>query len=64
VTVAVDPGLTVNPLTIESQCQAGVAFGVSQLVPHCAITLKDGRVEQRNFDTHTPPCNHRCAGGG
>jgi isoquinoline 1-oxidoreductase beta subunit len=55
VTVAVDPGLAVNPLTIESQCQGGVAFGVSQLVAHGAITLKDGRVEQRNFDTHTPP---------
>ena len=55
VTIAVDPGLAVNPLTIESQCQGGVAFGVSQLVPHGAITLKDGRVEQRNFDTHTPP---------
>jgi len=55
VTIAVDPGLAVNPLTIENQCQGGVAFGVSQLVPHGAITLKDGRVEQRNFDTHTPP---------
>src|SRR5207302_5541558 len=31
VTVAVDPGLAVNPLTVESQFQAGVAFGVSQL---------------------------------
>jgi isoquinoline 1-oxidoreductase beta subunit len=55
VTIAVDPGLAVNPLTIENQCQGGVAFGASQLVPHGAITLKDGRVEQRNFDTHTPP---------
>jgi isoquinoline 1-oxidoreductase beta subunit len=55
VTAALDPGLAVNPLTIENQCQGGVAFGLSQLVPHGAITLKDGRVEQRNFDTHTPP---------
>ena len=54
-TVAVDLGLAVNPLTIENQCQGGLAFGVSQLVPHGAITLKDGRVEQRNFDGHTPP---------
>jgi len=54
-TVAVDLGMAVNPLTIESQCQGGLAFGMSQLVPHGAITLKDGRVEQRNFDTHTPP---------
>jgi isoquinoline 1-oxidoreductase beta subunit len=55
VTVAIDPGVAVNPLSIESQCQGGVAFGLSQLVSHGAITLKDGRVEQRNFDTHTPP---------
>jgi isoquinoline 1-oxidoreductase beta subunit len=55
VTVAVDCGLAVNPLTVESQFQAGVAFGVSQLMAKGAITLKDGRVEQRNFDAYTPP---------
>ena len=55
VTVAVDPGLAVNPLTIESQFQAGVCFGVSQLMAKGAITLKDGRVEQYNFDAYTPP---------
>ncbi len=55
VTVAVDPGFAVNPLTIESQFQAGVAFGVTQLMSKGAITLRDGRVEQRNFDGYTPP---------
>src|SRR5919198_133809 len=55
VTIAVDPGLAVNPLTVESQFQAGVAFGVTQLMAQGAITLKDGRVEQRNFDGYTPP---------
>jgi isoquinoline 1-oxidoreductase beta subunit len=55
VTIALDPGIAVNPLTIESQFQAGVAFGLSQLMANGAITLKDGRVEQRNFDTYTPP---------
>jgi isoquinoline 1-oxidoreductase subunit beta len=55
VTVAVDPGLAVNPLTIESQFQAGVCFGLSQLVAKGAITLKDGYVEQSNFDAYTPP---------
>ena len=55
VTVAVDPGLAVNPLTIESQFQAGVCFGVSQLMAKGAITLKDGYVEQSNFDAYTPP---------
>ena len=55
VTIALDPGIAVNPLTIESQFQAGVAFGVTQLMAKGAITLKDGRVEQRNFDGYTPP---------
>jgi isoquinoline 1-oxidoreductase subunit beta len=54
-TVAVDAGLVVNPLTIESQCQGGLVFGVSQLMANGAITLKDGRVEQKNFDAYTPP---------
>lgn len=55
VTVAVHLGLAVNPLGVESQFQAGVAFGLSQLMAKGAITLKDGRVEQRNFDGYTPP---------
>jgi isoquinoline 1-oxidoreductase beta subunit len=54
-TVAVNCGLAVNPLTIESQFQAGLGFGVSQLMSGGAITFKDGRVEQRNFDGYTPP---------
>lgn len=55
VTVAVDCGVAVNPLTVESQFQAGMCFGVSQLVAKGAITLKDGVVEQTNFDSYTPP---------
>jgi isoquinoline 1-oxidoreductase beta subunit len=54
-TIAVDPGFAVNPLTIESQMQGGVSFGITQLMPLGAITLKDGRVEQRNWDGYTPP---------
>jgi isoquinoline 1-oxidoreductase beta subunit len=54
-TLAVDCGLAVNPLTIESQFQAGVGFGLIQLMAKGAITLKDGRVEQRNFDGYVPP---------
>jgi isoquinoline 1-oxidoreductase beta subunit len=42
-------------MTVESQFQGGLAFGVSQLMEKGAITLKDGRVEQRNFDGYTPP---------
>jgi isoquinoline 1-oxidoreductase beta subunit len=54
-TMAVHCGMAVNPLTIESQFQGGVGFGLTQLVGQGAITLKDGRVEQRNFDGYTPP---------
>jgi isoquinoline 1-oxidoreductase beta subunit len=55
VTIALDAGTPVNPLTIESQFQGGVAFGVTQLMANAAITLKDGRVAQRNFESYTPP---------
>ncbi len=54
-TVAVHVGVAVNPLTIENQVQGGLAFGISQLMAKGAITLKDGVVEQRNFDAYTPP---------
>jgi isoquinoline 1-oxidoreductase beta subunit len=54
-TVAVNCGLAVNPLTIENQFQGGLGFGITQLMAHGAITLKDGRVEQSNFDGYTPP---------
>ena len=54
-TLAVHCGMPVNPLTIESQFQGGIGFGLTQLVGQGAITLKDGRVEQRNFDGFAPP---------
>ena len=53
-TVAVDCGLAVNPLSVASQFQAGLSFGLIQLMAKGAITLKDGRVEQRNFDGYVP----------
>ncbi|HYA24202.1 MAG TPA: xanthine dehydrogenase family protein molybdopterin-binding subunit [Terriglobales bacterium] len=55
VTVAVDCGVAVNPLTVESQFQAGVSFGVSQLMAQGAITFKNGYAQQNNFDGYTPP---------
>jgi isoquinoline 1-oxidoreductase beta subunit len=54
-TVAADMGLAVNPLSVESQFQGGIVFGMSQLVAGGAITLKDGQVEQSNFDGYVPP---------
>ena len=53
--LAVDCGIAVNPLSVESQFQAGVGFGLTQLMAKGAITLKNGVVEQRNFDGYVPP---------
>lgn len=55
VTVAVDLGVAANPLSVEAQVKGGVSFGVSQIMAKGAITFKDGRVEQRNFDGYVPP---------
>jgi isoquinoline 1-oxidoreductase beta subunit len=54
-TVAVNCGLAVNPLSVESQFQGGLGFGLTQLVEKGAITLRDGHIEQRNFDGYAPP---------
>lgn len=54
-TVALDCGIAVNPLTIESQFQAGMSFGLSQLMAKGAITFKNGYAQQNNFDGYTPP---------
>jgi isoquinoline 1-oxidoreductase subunit beta len=53
--LAVDCGVAVNPLSVESQFQAGIGFGLTQLMAKGAITLKNGIVEQRNFDGYVPP---------
>jgi isoquinoline 1-oxidoreductase beta subunit len=51
VVCAVDCGTVVNPDTVRAQVQSGVVFGVTAAL-HGEITLKDGRVEQANFDTY------------
>ncbi len=50
---AVDCGMIVNPDTIEAQVQGGTLFGLTAVL-HGSITLKDGRVEQSNFDNYLP----------
>jgi isoquinoline 1-oxidoreductase beta subunit len=50
---AVDCGLAVNPDTIAAQMEGGTIFGLTAAL-HGAITLKDGRVEQGNFDSYPP----------
>jgi isoquinoline 1-oxidoreductase subunit beta len=51
VVCAVDCGSVVNPDTIRAQVQGAVIFGISAAL-FGEITLKDGRVEQTNFDTY------------
>jgi isoquinoline 1-oxidoreductase beta subunit len=48
---AVDCGTVVNPDTVESQIQGAIIFGITAAL-YGEITLKDGRVQQTNFDTY------------
>jgi isoquinoline 1-oxidoreductase beta subunit len=51
VVVAVDPGHVVNPDSAEAQVQSCVAYGLTSVL-WGEITLKDGRVEQSNFNNY------------
>ena len=51
VVCAVDCGIVVNPDTVRAQIQSAIVFGVTAAL-YGKITLKDGRVEQSNFDTY------------
>jgi isoquinoline 1-oxidoreductase beta subunit len=51
VTCAVDCGIPVNPNTIEAQIQSAIIYGLTAAL-YGEITLKDGRVEQSNFDNY------------
>lgn len=51
VVCAVDCGVAVNPDNIAAQMQGGIVFGLSAAL-FGAITLKDGVVEQSNFDDY------------
>jgi isoquinoline 1-oxidoreductase beta subunit len=51
VVCAVDCGTVVNPDTVQAQIQSAINFGITAAL-HGEITLKDGRVEQANFDTY------------
>ena len=50
VTCAVDCGTAINPDNIRSQVEGSVAFALSAAL-YQAVTVKDGRIEQSNFDT-------------
>jgi isoquinoline 1-oxidoreductase subunit beta len=51
VTCAMDCGTVVNPDTVQAQLQSGIIFGATAAL-FGEITLKNGRVEQSNFDTY------------
>ncbi len=51
IVAATDPGYAVNPQQIEAQVEGSFAYGLSAaLFGEC--TVKDGRVEQDNFNTY------------
>jgi isoquinoline 1-oxidoreductase subunit beta len=51
IVAATDPGHAVNPQQIEAQVEGSFAYGLSAaLFGEC--TLKEGRMEQANFDTY------------
>jgi isoquinoline 1-oxidoreductase beta subunit len=51
VVCAVDCGTPINPDVIAAQMEGGIGFGLGAVL-HGAITLKDGRVEQDNFNSY------------
>ncbi|CAE6730717.1 Isoquinoline 1-oxidoreductase subunit beta [Paraburkholderia aspalathi] len=51
VVCAVDCGTPINPDVIAAQMEGGIGFGLGAAL-HSAITLKDGKVEQNNFDRY------------
>ena len=53
VTAGVHCNTAVNPLGIEAQVQSAVLMALGSTMPGCAITLKDGIVEQHNFGDYT-----------
>ncbi len=48
---AVDCGFAVNPRIVTMQMESGIAFGLSAALLE-AVTMKEGRVEQANFDSY------------
>ena len=51
IAAATDPGYAVNPAQIERQVAGSFAYGLTGLFLG-GITVKDGRVEQQNFDSY------------
>jgi isoquinoline 1-oxidoreductase subunit beta len=53
IVAATDPGYAVNPRQIEMQVEGSFVYGLGALL-HQAITFKDGRAVEQNFDNYPP----------
>jgi isoquinoline 1-oxidoreductase beta subunit len=51
IVAATDPGYAVNPQQIEAQIEGSFAYGLSAAL-YGECTVKDGRIEQENFNTY------------
>jgi isoquinoline 1-oxidoreductase beta subunit len=51
IVAATDPGVAVNPAQIERQIAGSFVFGLSAMI-YGECTVKDGAIEQQNFDTY------------
>ncbi|WP_094076487.1 xanthine dehydrogenase family protein molybdopterin-binding subunit [Notoacmeibacter marinus] len=56
---AADCGLVLDPAIVRAQLSGGIVFGLSSAMMQ-EITLKDGAVEQGNFDTYPMMRYHQC----
>ncbi len=51
VVCVVDCGIVVNPDTVKAQIEGGIVFGLTAVL-HDEITIKNGRVEQNNYNDY------------
>ncbi|EED36900.1 aldehyde oxidase and xanthine dehydrogenase, molybdopterin binding [Luminiphilus syltensis NOR5-1B] len=53
VVCAVDCGIAINPDVVRAQMEGGIGFGLGAVLAE-ELTLKDGYVQQSNYDAYTP----------
>jgi isoquinoline 1-oxidoreductase beta subunit len=51
IVAATDPGYVVNPQQVEFQVEGSFVYGLTAAL-HGACTVKDGRIQETNFDTY------------
>jgi isoquinoline 1-oxidoreductase subunit beta len=55
VTGAIHCNMAVNPSAVVAQVQGAASMGLGMIIDGAEITLVDGRVQQRNFDSYRGP---------